>query len=237
MSINIRAMPDIKASFRSLYSDKNFHPLSFPDEADIAFVTVHLIERSIALLAPNLKGEMLDVGCGKQPYLPYFNHVISKKACDFDASRGNIDFECPANSIPLKNESLDSILCTEVLEHVPDPLAVWKEFYRLLRSGGQVLLTTPLYWPAHELPYDFYRYPEHGLRHLVAESGFELLALVPRGGPWVLWGQVTLHVMQHYFPFRWQVVLWNRLILWIDRRCGGPRLTSGWTVLARKPAY
>jgi len=220
--------------FKALYADRSFRPRVFTDKSDISFVAVHLIERSIALLAPEIEGDMLDVGCGQQPYLSYFEHVAGKRACDFDASRGNVDFACSADRIPLEDGSLDSILCTEVLEHVPDPLAVWKEFHRLLRPDGKVLLTTPMYWPAHELPYDFYRYPEHGLRYLVSQSGFELLALVPRGGPWALWGQVTLHVMQHYFPFRWQMALWNRITLWVDRRCGGPRLTLGWTVLARR---
>jgi SAM-dependent methyltransferase len=226
---------DIYTSFKHLYSDDNFRPIAFPDNSDKGFITVHLIERSISLFANRLLGRMLDVGCGQQPYRQYFNHVEYKLACDIDAKRGEIDFECQANQIPLKDCSLDSILCTEVLEHVPNPMSVWKEFYRLLRPGGQVLLTTPMYWPAHELPHDFFRYPEHGLKYLVAQSGFQLVAMVPRGGPWALWGQVTLHVMGHFFPYRWQVFLWNRIIIWIDRHCSGPRLTSGWTVLAQKP--
>lgn len=225
---------DINTSFRVLYADKNFKPISFTDESDRGFISVHLIERSISLLANKLAGEMLDVGCGRQPYLPYFNHIENKLACDVDARRGNIDFECYAHKVPLGDGSLDSILCTEVLEHVPEPLLVWKEFNRLLRPGGRVLLTTPMYWPPHELPFDFYRYPEHGLKYLVSEAGFKLIAMVPRGGPWALWGQVTMHVVGHYFPFGWQAVLWNRFILWIDRRCSGPRQTSGWTILAQK---
>lgn len=224
----------INDGMRRLYADSDYKPRAFIDSSDTGFIAVHLIERSVAIFASELIGDLLDVGCGLQPYRSYFSKVSSHRACDHDATRGDVDFACPADRIPLGDESLDSILCTEVLEHVPDPLAVWREFHRLLRPGGKVLLTTPMYWPAHELPYDFYRYPEHGLRWQVAESGFELLALVPRGGPWAMWGQVTMHVMQHYFPFRWQRALWSRLILWIDSRCGGPRLTMGWTVLARK---
>jgi len=224
----------IADGMRRLYENRGFKPRAFTDRSDTGFVAVHLIERSIATLAIEMTGDILDVGCGQQPYRSYFRHTTNQKACDYDASRGDVDFACPADCIPLSDASLDSILCTEVLEHVPDPLAVWREFNRLLRPGGKVLLTTPMYWPAHEIPYDFHRFPEHGLRRLVSESGFELIALIPRGGPWAMWGQVTLHVMQHYFPFRLQRSLWSRLILWVDSRCGGPRLTMGWTVLARK---
>jgi SAM-dependent methyltransferase len=225
----------LEGALQRLHADRDFQPRAFPDSSDHGFMTVHLIERSISLLAPELTGDLLDVGCGKQPYRSYFGHVKSHKACDFDGNRGEVDFACPAHQIPLPDESLDSILCTEVLEHVPDALAVWREFHRLLRPGGKVLLTTPMYWPAHELPYDFHRFPEHGLRHLVSESGFELKAIIPRGGPWAMWGQVTVHVMQPLFKFKWQSSIFNRMMLALDRRSKQPRITLGWTVLAEKP--
>lgn len=230
--------PEVSAKdgLRLLYSDPSFVGRVFTDSSDHGFVAVGLIERSIALLAKNLQGTLLDVGCGTQPYKGYFGHVAKIIACDFDASRGNVDFACPAHQVPLPDGSLDSILCTEVLEHVPDPRAVWKEFNRLLRPGGRVLLTTPQYWPPHELPYDFYRYPEHGLRMLAHEAGFRLTALIPRGGPWALWGQVTLHVWQPIFRFPWMRRLWNQAILAMDRRSSTPRLTLGWTICAQKGA-
>jgi SAM-dependent methyltransferase len=227
--------PSPVEGLQRLNADANFTPRAFQDTSDHGHIAVNLIEHSIAMLAPELTGDFLDVGCGARPYRSYFDHVASHKACDFDAQRGDVDFACPADTVPLPDSAVDSILCTEVLEHVPDPLAVWREFFRLLRPGGKVLLTTPMYWPAHELPYDFYRYPEHGLRRLVEESGFELLTLMPRGGPWAMWGQVTLHVWQRFFPFRWQRSLWNRTMLAIDRKTKAPRITLGWTVLARKP--
>lgn len=228
--------PDSNDGFRRLYADTSFSPVVFTDPSDHGYIATQLIERSIALLAPELEGDFLDVGCGTQPYRPYFKHINRKTACDFDANRGAVDFACPADKIPLPDSCMDSILCTEVLEHVPNPLAVWREFHRLLRPGGRVLLATPMYWPPHELPYDFYRYPEHGLRHLVKESGFELLAIIPRGGPLAFWGQVTLHVWQPFFKFAFIRNFWNRIMLALDRRCGKPRITLGWTVLAGKPA-
>ena len=224
------------AELRALYQQADFTPPIWTDPSDVGYLCVTLIERSIALLSKELNGELLDVGCGRQPYESYFRHVARKQACDFDSKRGQVDFECPAHRIPLPDQSLDSILCTEVLEHVPDPLAVWREFHRLLRPGGKVLLATPMYWPPHEEPYDFYRYPEFGLRYFTRESGFEIVRLIPRGGPWAFFGQVGLHVMPHIIRFRWMRRLWNKFFLGFDGwRCSG-RLTMGWTVLARKLA-
>jgi SAM-dependent methyltransferase len=219
---------------RRIYQDTSFQSRVFKDRSDHGFIAVSLIERSISLLSKELSGDFLDVGCGTQPYLCYFEHITRKTACDFDASRGNVDFACPADDIPLPDSCMDSILCTEVLEHVPDPMAVWKEFHRLLRPGGRVLLTTPMYWPPHELPYDFYRYPEHGMRRLVQESGFKLLAIIPRGGPFAFWGQATMHVWQPVFRFAAMRSLWNRVMLMLDRKGASARLTIGWTVLAEK---
>lgn len=205
------------------------------DRSDHAFIGIHLIELSIAGLAPRLTGRLIDVGCGSQPYRPYFAHVTGTVACDFDARRGEVDFACPADCIPAEAESFDAVLCTEVLEHVPDPLAVWREFSRILKPGGKVLLTTPMFWPAHEEPYDFYRYPGCGLHHLATTAGFVVEELWPRGGSWALLGQVALHTMPRYLRWRWLRRLWNRALLTLDKRRCNPTLTLGWTVLAVKP--
>ena len=217
-----------------LRGDHSFKPRVFLNPSEHGYIGIHLIERSISLLARELRGDFLDVGCGTQPYRGYFDHIEKKTACDFDAGRGDVDFACPADKVPLPDACMDSILCTEVLEHVPDPLAVWNEFNRLLRPGGRVLLTTPMYWPPHELPYDFFRYPEHGLRRLVEVSGFRLLAIIPRGGPLAFWGQATIHVWQPFFAFGPLRGMWNRILLALDERSSNPRITLGWTVLAEK---
>lgn len=67
---------------------------------------------------------------------------------------------------PLKTGSVDCILCTEVLEHLPDPQACVDEIHRLLRNGGLVFASTPFFYPVHADPYDFQRFTEDGLRYL-----------------------------------------------------------------------
>lgn len=223
------------AALRSFYAGR-FAPQAWTDSADRAYIGIHLIERSIAALAPRLGGRMIDVGCGRQPYRGYFGHMQEIVACDYDAGRGDVAFACPAHEIPVPDASFDAVLCTEVLEHVPDPLAVWREFYRILRPGGRVLLTTPMYWPAHEEPYDFYRYPRCGLCHLAKASGFRVEEMWPRGGSWAFLAQVAMHVLGHYLPFRWMRWWWNRAALRVDRVRINPGLSLGWTILALKPA-
>lgn len=225
---------DTRRILRELHQVACVTPSTWMDTSDHAFINNNLIERSIAWLAPELSGELLDVGCGQRPYARYFTHVKKQTACDFDGKRGPADFECPADRVPLPDASIDSILCTEVLEHVPTPDSVWREFNRLLRPGGKVLLTTPMYWPPHELPYDYYRYTENGLRRLASEAGFEVVKLIPRGGVWALLGQVIMQVMPQYLRFTWQRKCHNWLFLTFDAWRCNPNITLGWTALAIK---
>jgi SAM-dependent methyltransferase len=232
--MNEQRIADLRPSLGALYASQLHNPASWGDTSDHAFINNHLIERSIAGLAPRLKGELIDVGCGRQPYKSYYSHANLVVACDFDSKRGHVDFSCPAHAIPVVAESFDSVFCTEVLEHVPDPLAVWREFHRILRPNGFVLLATPMYWPAHELPYDFYRYPEHGLRYLATTAGFEIKEIWPRGGRWAMLGQVGIHVLGHYLKLRAMRRAWNGFFLWADRKRNNPDITLGWTILAQK---
>jgi SAM-dependent methyltransferase len=225
-----------RSVLRELYLARRLDPPTYSDEAEYSYLNNHLIERSIALLAHEITGVVLEVGCGEQPYKPYFSNVEKIIATDFNPARGVFDVVAPACPLPFRDQAFDGIIATEVLEHVPDPAATFCEFYRVLKPGGKVILSTPMYWPAHEQPYDFFRYPGHGLLALASRAGFEVKALCPRGGIYILMGQVILMAIQQYFRNAMVRRYWNRAMLYFDRSRTNPRLTLGWTLLVTKPS-
>ena len=75
----------------------------------------------------------------------------------------------------MQNNRYDLVLCTQVLEHVPDPKAVLREFYRILKPNAKLALTAPLFFEEHGSPYDYYRYTQFGFKHLFREAGFEII--------------------------------------------------------------
>jgi len=80
---------------------------------------------------------------------------------------------------PLQTGSVDCILCTEVLEHLPDPQACVDEMHRLLQNDGLVFASVPFFYPVHADPYDFQRFTEDGLRHLFRD--FKLVEIYRMG--------------------------------------------------------
>lgn len=94
---------------------------------------------------------------------------------------------------PLPAGSVDCILCTEVLEHLPDPQACVDEMHRLLRDDGLVFASVPFFYPIHADPYDFQRFTEDGLRRLFHD--FKLVEVYSMGGyPGVLGLMIELGI-------------------------------------------
>jgi SAM-dependent methyltransferase len=133
---------------------------------------------------------VLDAGAGASKYRPFFSHCTYKTQ-DFCAYTGPlvkyrepIDFVCEITSIPLPDASVDVILSTEVWEHLPDPMAALRECARLLRSGGKLLVTTPLLSTIHMEPYHFYSgLTEFWYRHWLPGEGFKIDEISMVGGP------------------------------------------------------
>jgi SAM-dependent methyltransferase len=91
------------------------------------------------------------------------------------------DITATAEGIPVDDANFDAVVLTEVLEHVPDPVAALREQWRILKPGGRILVTVPFVWHLHELPNDYARYAPAALERFAAEAGFEDTVVSARG--------------------------------------------------------
>ena len=199
-----------------------------------SFLHTLMLEASLKQCGAYVKGTTLDVGCGHKPYEKTFFAGAEKYiGMDYLTDRSKPDVVGSATDIPLGDASFDTVVSTEVLEHVPDPLKALREMYRVLKPGGYLILSTPMYWPRHEVPYDYFRYPYDGLLHLIKTSGFELKELFNRGRSYAFIGVVV----QGTQPIPWKPVNWliNRFFLWCDCHLKHDVHTLGWTFVAQRP--
>lgn len=138
-------------------------------------------------LREHARGKLLDLGCGSVPLYATYKDRVSEIVC---VDWGNIlhgaeylDLHCDLTGpLPLADGSFDTIILSDVLEHIPEPAHLWTEMSRVLSKGGKLLLNVPFYYWIHEQPHDYYRYTEYALRRFVESSGLKLIHLSPIGG-------------------------------------------------------
>jgi ubiquinone/menaquinone biosynthesis C-methylase UbiE len=120
-------------------------------------------------------GKTLDLGAGSAKY----KQIIKEKASEylaFDMLPGsNIDIVGDASNTLLPGESFDTIISTQLLEHVERPWLVIKEIRRILRKGGVCILTAPFINPYHCDPGDYFRYTTSGIKSLFSNENFEII--------------------------------------------------------------
>ena len=100
--------------------------------------------------------------------------------------------------LPFRDETGDTVVCLQVLEHVPQPARLLAEIKRVLRPGGVLLLTAPHIWGVHEEPHDYFRFTPHGLRHLAQTVGLRVLTVQALAGYWVTAGARFVHYLQQF---------------------------------------
>lgn len=157
-----------------------------------------------------LYGTVLDFGSGSQPYRELFGEASAYISCEFDTVENRkekvADIFYDGLIIPLDDCSVDCVLCTETLEHIPNPMEVLCELKRVLKPGGCILLTTPFMWNEHEQPYDFYRYTSYGLRRIFEDCGYEVLLQEKLGSGVIASAQLfTTWLVNTFFDSVWSL--------------------------------
>ena len=170
------------------------------------FIPKKLFRELMKRYCKELHGTLLDVGCGFSPYkkLTDYQRYIG---VEYNSDLGP-DVVATAIALPFAQDSFDSALCTEVIEHVVKPEQVISDIGRVLRPGGLLLLSAPMSWGLHYEPQDFYRFTKYGLIHLLNEQGFEILAVDRVGGIFAMVGARLVDVLCQmindylsFFPF------------------------------------
>jgi ubiquinone/menaquinone biosynthesis C-methylase UbiE len=139
---------------------------------------------------------LLDAGAGEQQYRQFCSHLryVSQDFAQYQPSAdstgmqmaswnyGKLDLVCDITAIPEKDASFDAIMCTEVFEHIPNPIPAIREFSRLLRSGGALIVTAPVASLTHFAPHYYangfsrFYYEKH-----LGDAGFDIVEMTPNG--------------------------------------------------------
>ena len=124
----------------------------------------------------HLRGRVLDVGCGTQPYRELLTNADAIVGLELDtpanrAGGKRADVFYDGTTLPFPSGSFQSVLCNQVLEHVFEPKKFLAEITRGLVPGGILVLSVPFFWPEHERPWDSQRFTSYGLMHQLADAG------------------------------------------------------------------
>jgi SAM-dependent methyltransferase len=191
------------------------------------------------------KGNMLDIGCATKPYESIFATYVKKYiGLDHQNSPHVLPKDviiASAYDTKLSSSSIDTILCTEVLEHLERPSNAIREMHRLLKPGGYVILTVPMFWHLHEEPRDFYRYTKYGLKYLFEDAGFKIEEVKPLSGFIVTFCQELVYFLRGFRKgrfLRWIInilcFLIQEIAYILNRFDKSHNFTCGYLVVANK---
>lgn len=147
---------------------------------------------------------ILDAGAGEQQFRKFCTHLkyVSQdfgqyKPQDLESGLqmqkwdyGKLDIVSDIASIPVENESFDVIMCTEVFEHIVNPIEAIAEFSRILKKDGYLIITAPFCSLTHFAPYHFYSgFNRFFYEKELDKNGFEIIELITNGNYFEYLGQ------------------------------------------------
>lgn len=171
---------------RSRVRREGFQPTWLGMLVNPVFIVRSGLFRAIRGFSPKVHGKVLDLGCGAKPYENLFAHSDIYIGCDIensghDHTDSKVDCFFDGRTLPFANDQFDAVVSFEVFEHVFHLPELLGETYRVLKPGGELLISVPFLWPEHEAPHDYARYTSFGMKSLLEDAGFEVVEIKKTG--------------------------------------------------------
>jgi SAM-dependent methyltransferase len=164
-----------------------------PRRRDGDYISLCDVQRIVLRTAPDFRGDVYDYGCGGAPYADLFRGCRSYVKADV-VPGPLVDRLLGEDGMTGEGDGLyDWVFSTQVLEHVPDPARYLRECWRILRPGGEVLLTTHGFYPEHGCPYDFHRWTAECFLREIRAAGFQVV----EGGKLSVGVRGSVQMMHH----------------------------------------
>ena len=229
-----------------VYRQNSLRASNDPNEVDPGsrFITDIVAEVYERLIRQHARGDLLDLGCGKAPlYLVYRDLTTSQTCIDREGSAdvsAIVDYAMDLSlELDLRDNMFDTILITDVLEHISNPDVLFEEMARILKPDGKIILSVPFFYWIHEEPYDYYRYTEFKLRDFCEARNLEIVAAEAYGGV----PEIVFDIIGKCFLHRRAIkTAFASFALWAARRKFFARLSRnsrrkfplGYSLVARK---
>jgi SAM-dependent methyltransferase len=142
-----------------------------------------------------LQGVILDLGCGNRLPEKFITDSARYIGLDYyytatELYHSQPDVFANAESLPFADKSINTVLLLDVLEHLPGPNRCLQEIYRVLVTGGSLVIHVPFIYPIHDSPLDFHRWTQFGLHNLIKQAGFKVQTETALGNPLVTAGLI-----------------------------------------------
>ena len=200
-------------------------------------------------IANYASGKTLDIGCGNKPYEKDFMEKTNEYiGCDIvQSSQQKVDVICDATNVPLPSAECDTVFSIQTIEHIAEHQKMLNEANRLLKNGGRLIISGPLYWPLHEEPYDYFRFTKYGFTYILNKAGFTIEMIIENGGSWATSGQSVIHsfmnsTSRHPFPRLLRFIYFrlgflkihNSIFAWLDKVDHNTAMPINYIVVAKK---
>lgn len=198
-------------------------------------ISPNYIEKFVIKTSIKNKGKVLDAGAGNKPYKKYFR----KEEYESADIKGNQTYLCSLENIPVNKNNYERILCTQVLEHVKEPDKVLKEFNRILKKNGELILTVPQSYHIHEEPENYFTYTKYGIKYLLEKNGFKIKKIETQGKWYYYLADQFRNANRknfHIFIFIWPIseIFFPIIGLLFDKFDKTELQSLGYNILAKK---